>query len=251
MVEFTLPCDRFRQQLKNSLCSQPLGWRSLKYAKSQFIYTPGEQDGMIYYIESGQVKLLLPSAEGKQCLASIRTAGDIFGEPCLSGQTIRLEMAVAMKDCSIKRIQAREFVGYTRNNSMMESLIQYLAVKVSEQLEIICALTTADGEHLLLRTLLHLGRLLGKREPGRFLIPQRISHQELSHMIGTTRPRVGILLKKFRQLGLIRVTKEGFIVLEQDKIDQFTMRTKSYGPNAKEADIPYMDTVSQLSFARS
>ncbi len=227
MVEFTLPCDRFKQQLKNSLGSQAPGWRALKYAKSQFIYTPGEQDGMIYYIEGGQVKLLLPSTEGKQCLTSIRTSGDIFGEPCLSGQSVRLEMAVAMMDCSIKRIQAGEFVRYMKSNSMMESLIQYLAVKVSEQLEIIGALTTADGEHLLLKTLLHLGHQLGRQESGRLFIPQRISHQELSIMIGATRPRVGVLLKKFRQRGLIRVTKEGFIILEQDRIDQFTMRTKS------------------------
>jgi CRP-like cAMP-binding protein len=135
---------------------------------------------MIYFIESGQVKLLLASREGKQCLASIRTAGDIFGEPCLSGQSQRLEMAVAMKETCLKKLSARNFVNRIKSNSMLETFVQYLAVKVSEQMEIISALTTDDSEHLLGKTLLYLGGLLGTPNSGIVCIPQRISHEELS-----------------------------------------------------------------------
>jgi CRP/FNR family cyclic AMP-dependent transcriptional regulator len=235
MVEFTLPCERFRQQLRNSLINQALGWRTLKYTRSQYIYTPGERDGMIYYIEKGQVKLQIPSPEGKQCLASIRTAGDIFGEPCLSGQSFRLEMAVAMSESTLKRISAREFIAYMKNNSMTDTLIQYLAGKVSEQLEVINALTTADGEHLLMKTLLYLGGLLGSGDSDAVCIRQRISHEELSSMIGSTRPRVGILLKKFRKLGLVRVTPEKFLVIDQEKMREFlTQDKKNYELKAPE-----------------
>jgi len=224
MVEFTLPCDRFKQQVRGSLNNQALGWRSANYTKSQYIYTSGERDGMIYYIESGQVKLLMPSYEGKQCLASIRTAGDIFGEPCLSGQSVRLETAMAMKETSLKKILARDFIAYMKSNSMLESLIQYLAVKVSEQLEIIGALTTEDSEHRLAKTLLHLGRQLGISDSGTVRIQQKISHEELSTIVGTTRPRVGIFLKKFRQLGLIGKTPEGHLVIRQQKMREYMMQ---------------------------
>ena len=98
MVEFTLPSEKFKQQVRESLKNQGPGWRTVRVSKNHRIYTSGERDGMIYVIESGQVKLLLPSYEGKECLLSIRTAGDIFGELCLSGQTVRLETVVAMKN---------------------------------------------------------------------------------------------------------------------------------------------------------
>ncbi len=221
MVEFTLPSDRFKQQVRESLKNQPLGWRTVKYSKSQYIYTPGARDGMIYYIESGQVKLLLPSYDGKLCLTSIRTSGDIFGESCLSGQSVRLEMAVAMKELSLRKISAHEFVATMKSNALLESLIQYLATRISEQLEVIGALTTENSEHRLAKTLLHLGRLLGTGDSHTVRIQQRISHEELSTIVGTTRPRIGIFLKKFRQLGLVGVTDDGFLVIEPEKMRQY------------------------------
>ena len=45
----------------------------------------GDHDEMVYFIESGQIKLLMLSSEGKECLLAIHSAGDVFGELCLSG----------------------------------------------------------------------------------------------------------------------------------------------------------------------
>jgi CRP/FNR family transcriptional regulator, cyclic AMP receptor protein len=185
---------------------------------------------MIYFIEKGQVKLVLPGCEGKQCLVSIRPPGDIFGELCLSGQSARLETAVAMKECSIKRTAARDFMLSMRSNALLESLIQYLAAQVSEQLEIIGALTMTDSEHRLAKTLLHLGRLLGNGDLGIIQIQQKISNIDLSAMIGTTRSRVGTFLKKFRQLGLVRISAEGYLIIEQQKIRQYLQSENEQKP---------------------
>lgn len=61
--------ESFRKQ-----CLQCLGCRAVRVAKRDFVYA------------SGQVKLVLPTPEGKECLLAIRTEGDIFGELCLTGQ---------------------------------------------------------------------------------------------------------------------------------------------------------------------
>jgi len=221
MVEFTRPCDKFKLQIRETLRKPSSGWYTARYSKSQYIYTTGHRDGMIYYIESGQVKLLLPSQEGKQCLAAIRPPGDIFGELCLSGQPVRLETAVAMKETILKKISAHDFIANIKGNSMLEDLVQYLASRVSEQWEIICALTTADSEHRLAKTLLYLGRLLGTPDSRTIRIQHRISHMELSAMVGTTRSRIGSFLKKFRQLGLVGMTAEGCLVIEQQRMQQY------------------------------
>jgi CRP/FNR family cyclic AMP-dependent transcriptional regulator len=49
---------------------------------------------MFYFIESEQIKLLMLSPEGRECLLAIHAAGDIFGELCLSGLGARLETAI-------------------------------------------------------------------------------------------------------------------------------------------------------------
>jgi CRP/FNR family transcriptional regulator, cyclic AMP receptor protein len=221
MVEFTPPADRFRQQILHCLQSPSNGWRVERVPRRQRIYTSGERNDSVYLLESGQVKLLLQSFEGKECLVSIRTVGDLFGEFCFTGHLARLESAVAMRDSIVRKISAREFLCYIKSTALMESFVQYLTLRISEHEEVIAAMATVNSEQRLAKTLLHLGRLLGEDDSRGKRIAQRISHEELSEMVGTTRPRVGILLKKFRQLGLIGVNSERFLYIQERKIREY------------------------------
>ncbi len=44
-------------------------------------------------------------------------------------------------------------------------------------------------------------------------------------MVGTTRPRVGIFLKKFREFGLIEVSNEHCLVIEEKMLEDYIRRT--------------------------
>ncbi len=100
-----------------------------------------------------------------------------------------------------------------------------LVRRVAEQQETIATLVTVDSEHRLAATLLHLARKLGVPDPHRLRIEQQITHQELSEMVGTTRPRVTGFLRKFRELGLIVVSKEGFLIVKQHRLADYLQRT--------------------------
>ena len=75
---------------------------------------------MVYFIESGQIKLLMLSPEGKECLLAIHSAGDIFGELCLSGSGARLETATAMEDTILKQIPASQILARLSRDSLLE-----------------------------------------------------------------------------------------------------------------------------------
>jgi CRP/FNR family transcriptional regulator, cyclic AMP receptor protein len=221
MVEFTPSSEKCRQQISQYFQNPSLGWRAEKVNKHSRIYTCGERNDTIYFIVSGEVKLLLQSNEGKECLVSIRMAGDLFGELCLTGHLRRLESAVAMSDSSLKKASAREFLASIKSTPLMERFVQYLTLRLSEHQEVIAAMATVNSEQRLGKTLLYLGRLLGKDETQGRMIHNRISHEELSEMVGTTRPRIGILLKKFRQLGLIGVNAEHRILIQEKKMQEY------------------------------
>lgn len=210
--------DRFRQQLRESFHKQPFDCRVVRVAKNGIVYTSGQQDESIYFIHTGRIKLLLPSPVNKECLLAIRTAGDLFGELCLAGRMRRLETAVAMEDTCLKRTSYRSFLTRLRNESLLEGLIQYLAVRLAEQQEVIVALATANSEQRLARTLIHLARILGMRDSRGTRIAQRISQEELAEMVGTTRTRIGIFLKRFRELGLIGLSEERCLVVDSGKL---------------------------------
>src|SRR5262245_6957776 len=101
------------------------------------VYSCGDQDEMVYFIESGQIKLLMLSSEGKECLLAIHTAGDIFGELCLSRLGARLETATAMKQTILKQIPSSQFFARLNRDSLFEGFVQYPAVRIADQQQVI------------------------------------------------------------------------------------------------------------------
>ena len=100
-IRQTPQADQFKQQLRDSLQRETLNSRTIKIARHANVYTAGDQDEAVYFIESGQIKLLTHSAEGRECLLAIHSAGDIFGELCLAGFDPRLSTATARLDQKI------------------------------------------------------------------------------------------------------------------------------------------------------
>jgi CRP/FNR family transcriptional regulator, cyclic AMP receptor protein len=85
MIQETPQADLFKQNMGESLRQEALNSRAVTIAKHDHIYTCGDKDQLVYFIESGQIKLLMLSPGGKECLLAIHASGDIFGELCLSG----------------------------------------------------------------------------------------------------------------------------------------------------------------------
>ena len=80
MIPHPSGADLFKEQLRESLRNETLHARTARIARHADVYTSGDQDEMVYFIESGQIKLIMLSPEGKECLLAIHSAGDIFGE---------------------------------------------------------------------------------------------------------------------------------------------------------------------------
>jgi CRP-like cAMP-binding protein len=221
MIQETPQSDLFKKQLGESLVRETQNSRAVKFARHENVYTVGEQDEMVYYIESGQVKLVMDSPEGKECLLAIHSAGDIFGELCLSGISGRLETAITMKPTVVKRIASNQFFARLQHDSLMEGFVRYLAVRVADQQQAISNLVLVDSEQRLGQTLLHLGRTMGKKDPRSIRIELKISHEELSEMVGTTRPRISMFMQRFKNLGLIETNQEHFLIIKENKLSDY------------------------------
>jgi CRP/FNR family cyclic AMP-dependent transcriptional regulator len=220
-IQQTPQADEFKQQLRDSLVRETMNSRAVKIARHANVYTCGDQDEMVYFIESGQVKLLMLSSEGKECLLAIHSAGDVFGELCLSGLGARLETATAMKQTMLKQIPSSQFLGRLSRDSLFEGFVRYLAVRIADQQQVIANLVTVDSEQRLGQTLLQLARTMGKKDPRSIRIELKISHEELSEMVGTTRPRISVFMQRFRNLGLIETNSDHFLVIKENKLTNY------------------------------
>jgi CRP-like cAMP-binding protein len=221
VIQQTPETDKFKQQLRDSLQRETLNSHAIRCARHTNVYTYGDQDENIYFIESGQIKLLILSSKGKECILAIHTAGDIFGELCLSGLGARLETATAMKKTLLKQIPSSKFFARLSSDCLLEGFVRYLAVRVADQQQVIANLVTVDSEQRLGRTLLQLARTLGKKDPRSIRIELKISHEELSDMVGTTRSRISMFMQRFHNLGLIETNKDRFLVIKENKLTAY------------------------------
>ncbi len=221
MIENNPQTTRFKEQMRESLERVTKNSRALEIAKNQHVYTIGDEIELVYFIESGEVKLVMVSPEGRECMLAIHTAGDIFGELCLSGLSERLETATAMADTILKQLPCDKFLERLAKDALLEGFIKYLAVRVADQQEVIANLVTVDSEQRLGKTLLKLARKLGKKDPRSIRIELRISHEELASMVGTTRPRISVFMQRFRNLDLIELSEEHHLIIKENKLTAY------------------------------
>lgn len=227
MIQHTPTTDLFKQQLRTSFLQESENSSTIEIAKNANVYNCGDNSKNIYFIEHGQIKLLMLSPEGKECLLAIYTDGDIFGEMCLSGFDVRMETAKAMKNSRLKRIECSRFLSLLSADFLLEGFVSYLTMRIADQQEVITNLVTVDSEQRLGKTLLKLARKIGRKAPHSILINHKISQEELSEMVGTTRPRINKFMRKFLKLNLIEMTAERFIIVKEKNLTTYLNYNRS------------------------
>ena len=66
----------FKAQMREALEREVKNSRPIQIAKHSSVYSVGHRDEMVYFIQSGQVKLVMVSSEGRECLLAIHASGD-------------------------------------------------------------------------------------------------------------------------------------------------------------------------------
>jgi len=183
MIKRNAESDQFKEQMRGSFLNETKNSTPLEVARHHNVYVVGDKDGMVYFVESGQIKLIMVSSEGKECMLAIHGAGDVFGELCLSGPEGRLETATAMEDSTLKKVHCTRFLERLAQDALLEGFVKYLTVRVADQQQVIANLVTVDSEQRLGQTLLQLARQMGQKDPRSIRIELKISHEELASMV--------------------------------------------------------------------
>jgi len=194
--------------------------RPFALPKRQAVYGSLDDDRSIYLIERGQVKAVATSPGGKECLIGIYAAGEVFGELAIICAQ-RTEMVTTMTPVVLRRMNAATALDALSDTDSRDEFIRRLAHRLFEQQRLIIDLVTTDSEHRLAAILLYLGHKLGQREGSLLRIESRITQEELSGMVGTTRSRVGYFLKRFVQANMVARNGSSSLILHEPRIREF------------------------------
>src|SRR5450755_4840035 len=88
-----------------------LGKQVFNLKKNETAYAQGDAADAIFYVQRGQLRVTVTSANGKEATLALVGAGEFLGEDCMvSAHPVRLATATAMTDCALLRISKAEMV---------------------------------------------------------------------------------------------------------------------------------------------
>jgi CRP/FNR family cyclic AMP-dependent transcriptional regulator len=174
----------------------------LEFRKNQHVFKQGDPADTVFYIQTGKVKLVVLSEQGKEAVIAILEPGQFFGEGCMNGHALRIATTIAMEDCLITAITKTAMIAAIHDEPQFSELFMaYLLTRNSRIEEDLIDQLFNSSERRLARLLLLLANF-GKEGSPQPINPN-VTQETLAEMIGTTRSRVSAFMNKFRKLGLI------------------------------------------------
>jgi CRP-like cAMP-binding protein len=180
----------------------PLGKSSRVYPRGAAIFSQGAIADAIFWIVDGEVKLSVVSHDGKEAVIGLLPHGNFLGEGCLAGRPLYMSTAAAMLPTTVIRVPREAMTGLLhREPTFAEGFSVYLLSRHIRMEQDLLDQLFNSSEKRLARLLLLMARE-GENGAATPMI-DKLSHETLAEMIGTTRSRVTFFLNRFRRLGFI------------------------------------------------
>jgi CRP/FNR family transcriptional regulator len=186
------------------LLSERLVRRS--FAQGETIFVEGEPCRGLYVVESGTIRVVKTSAQGREQLLGLERAGSALGEISLLDGGGHLASALADSPGSLLYLPAQDFhVLLQSQRRMATTLVKVIARRFRHMVHLVEELSFSTVRSRLASHLLALARQQGRRVPEGIEIELKERNQQLATRLGTVRELVSRTLGRFHNEGLIRM----------------------------------------------
>lgn len=181
--------------------------------RGQQIISEGDKGDFLYLMLSGKAKVVLYGEEGKEIVLSVMKSGDVFGEMSLFDGEPRSANVETIEDTECFIIRGSALVDYMKNHpSMAFSFLSHLSRRLREADRKIGGLALLDVCGRIAHTFLEIANTGGNIQKNGIVAIERLTHEDLAAMIGSSREVVSRALKKMTQEGYVETEKDKFIL---------------------------------------
>jgi CRP-like cAMP-binding protein len=168
-------------------------------------------DSMMAILE-GNVRISVPSPEGKEIVLAILYPGEVFGEIALLDGKGRTADARAMTRCSVAILDRRDVLAFfERHPSAWPKLVEVLCDRLRRTDQHLAEMALLEVPLRLAKTLLRL--LVGGRDAGSRTAPKiALSQRELGNIVGASRESVNKCLNEWQRRGIVTI-EDNFITI--------------------------------------
>jgi CRP-like cAMP-binding protein len=186
-------------------------FREIRHDKGSIILSEGNYTDSLYFIVSGLVKVYKTSANGKEQVLHLAPPGDSLNDVSLYDGGPNAAGMVALTPVVLYSIDKKDILKLLQENpTLMMNVISALAGRIRRDSNLLEALSSSQVLTRLAK--LFLGRYGGEELTAGLNLTQK----DLAGLVGSSREMVNRSLKVMEEMGGIRLSRRGIIVLDKD-----------------------------------
>jgi len=180
--------------------------RSLRKARGEFIYMPGDRPDYVYILRQGRVKLSVLSETGKEIAIDIIQRGEIFGEFALVDESPRSNMTQALDDILMWVFTKRDFTHLLASQPKLALSYIRLVGDRRRRMEKKLSDITSKAVSARVCELLHelsTSAVEGDLAANEYLVP--LTHHDVASLIGAARQTTTTVLNDLERRAIIEL----------------------------------------------
>jgi CRP-like cAMP-binding protein len=179
--------------------------RSLRKARGEFVYMPGDRADAVYVLKKGRIKLSVLSESGKEIAIDIIHPGEIFGEFALIDESLRSNLTQALDEVTILVFNKYDFLNLLETQSKLA--LNYIRMVGDRRRRMEKKLSDITSKEVPARVCELLHELSANAMPAgevhQSLIP--LTRQDVASLIGASRQTTTSVLNDLMRCGFIEL----------------------------------------------
>ncbi len=212
-------CSLFQRLTAGQLQLLERRARVRQFAKGSAVYLPTDPSSGAFLLAEGRIRIGNSTADGKQIILALVEPGELFGELALVQDGTREERAEAAMNSVVVVLPADELL------QLMEAT-PALAIGVTRLIGIrrrrierrLKSLLFRSNRDRLAHLLMELAESYGRRIEDGVLLDIRLSHQDLSSIIGATRESVTTVLGEMKEQRLLLISRQRIVIRDLQRL---------------------------------
>ena len=172
------------------------------YPKNVIIINEGDEAGPLFILLTGKVRVFVSNEDGKEVTLSMQQPGSYFGELSILDDAPRSASVICTEPTTCALIAKTAFTAWLKEYpDAALSIIRGLTQKIRALTENVKTLALLDVYGRTVKALENLA----VEENGQKVIRDKLSHQDLSNLVGSSREMVSKIMKDLTVGGYISV----------------------------------------------
>jgi CRP-like cAMP-binding protein len=191
------------------------------YPKNSFLFEEGQATDGVYFIISGYIKIVKPHKDGREKTLAILKAGDILGEMTLFKNEFRTATAVALAQSTVIAINKSDFQILLHDIPQLGiELISILSERLADTNRQVQDLMFLNVRSKVISNLIQMAKIYGKNQKDVTEISLKLTHEELSNLVGIARENVTKTLNELQDLKIIEVVRRQIRIIDLNKLNK-------------------------------